>query len=234
MMSFLQFLDEAKRGKDSDHIDLFHGTYSDHQNFSSIDPSKSKPLGQGSGFYAFGGRKLARHYAKQAQDVVTGKSNIEIGGKSGTPTSKKMMVSTRTHIDHVIPDAELMARSPKLVNIANEWLTNNSDRIVSAIRKHASENNLNPESVRFKRVGTTPILYSPSTPTMTRSYKFEVDKEYSLKARNSEIFDILHKHDRPLLSNLVKQLHSGNREKFAGRYVGPKIIDKSNIKLSQV
>ena len=234
MISFLQFLDEAKRAKDSDHIDLFHGTYSDHQNFSSIDPNKGKPLGQGSGFYAFGGRKSARNYSKQAQDVVTGKSSIEVGGKSGTQTSKKMMVSTRTHIDHVIPDAELMAHSPKQVDIAKEWLTNNSDRIVLSIKKHASENNLNPESARFKKVGTTPILYSPSTPTMTRSYKFEQDAETSGQARNSQIFDILHKHDRPLLSNLVKQLHSGDRENFAGRYVGSKISDKSNIKLSQV
>jgi hypothetical protein len=168
--------------------------------------------------------------------VVKGESHIEIGGKSGTTTSKKMMVSTRTHIDHVIPDAELMSHSPKQVSIANQWLINNSDRIVSSLKKHASENNLNPEHAKFKMVGTTrniPILYTPWN-GLNRGHKFEVDREFGLNAKNAEIFDILHKHDRPLLSNLVKQLHSGDRKNFAARYVGPKITDKSNIKLSQV
>jgi hypothetical protein len=146
------------------------------------------------------------------------------------------MVSTRTHIDHLIPDAEFIGHNPKQVDIAKEWLTNNSDRIVSSLKKHASENNLNPEHAKFKMVGTTrntPILYYPHN-GLIRGHKFEVDKESSSNAKNSEIFDILHKHDRPLLSNLVKQLHSGDRKNFAARYVGPKITDKSNIKLSQV
>lgn len=235
MKSFRQYIIELKRAKNSDEIDLFHGTYSDHENFSSIDPNKGKPLGQGSGFYAFGGRRLARNYSKQAQDTVTGVSdNIVKGGKVATPTSKKLMVSTRSNVQHIIPDAELLSHSQIQVGIANDWADKNSERIVAALRKHAAENNVNPETARVRKVREKTLISGVVKDGTIPTYKFEHDTETSRSAKNSDLFDIIHKHDRPLLSDLVKQLHSGDRENFAGRYVGPKITDRKNINLSQV
>lgn len=263
MLSFRGYfsrLQEANRALEDDHIDIFHGTHGDPESFRSggIDPSKGSPLLQGKGFYAWGGRQKSRIFTREAEKGLKGEgeSGIDLGGKKATAKSKNLTVGTRVHVDHLIPDAELLHRNPTHHKVVMDWAEEHQDDIKKALEAHHGKMDLPPSSGRGKvygskkegsfRINFTTQGDSISGSDATTSHTAKFAKEYEEDEQGnyagpregsggtsarSHLFDILHQHARPVLSKLVKALHKADRKNLAVRYVGPKITDPKNIRI---
>lgn len=263
MLRFKSYLKEAKRAFDDDRIDIFHGTHAEPGSFRSggIDPTRGAPLSQGQGFYGFGSRREARKYAGAAEKVAKApnQSSIEQGGKKTSERSSNFIVGTRAHVDHLIPDSELLLKNPKHYEVASKWADEHAAEIEKAIAAHRQSMGEEPREMKVRK--PQPTALSPNVDTSTSAIPFThkpesgrsqikyghiaprftmedgkaIPDEGSMGTETlGKVFDILHTHGRPILSKLVKSLHGADRASLALRYVGPVVKDQSNVKIQPV
>lgn len=230
MKRFLQYLSEQKRRLNSDYIDLFHGTVAHPVDFTrGIETQRGKGIygSQGPGFYGWTQRRAAR---KHAEGIATGGFSKATSSDLNSNTSRQMMVSTRTHISNLIPDAETIQFHTKTLGVLKDWHTKHEDRINFVMQKHGSGS-----TMKKTQYGSLLIKMNNQHGASSYSMPLNEPNDSSRGSRHlSTALELLHKHDRSLVDDLVRNLHAVGMKHNIGvgfRHVG-KNIPKEQTKIS--